>query len=223
MELIDLGKVQYTEKGSHGWYKKINDLIGIKVYETLTEDVLFEYLITKYVEENNITSTKALALGDVNIGIENAFEDGSDLEERNSSFEEVSLRPAIWMENIVGQTMQQKIDELIAKHGKFTNYDDNYKLVIHHKSMTKYISQYENIVNNLEMLGLDVTDHRENLDNFIIDSNDIMHVIDFSFCAVFLSQELKEIISNSMAHHLTKRVPGEPYFSQLIREGIIRS
>jgi hypothetical protein len=216
--MVDMGMVNYTAKGSHGWYRRISKRIGVKVFERVSEKSLNEYLLTAYFGEccEGVKSVKVLGYGSGRIGILKAHDNGKNLSTK--------LRTLMYMEHIEGKTFEWIVDSLIAKAPiKCTTYTDKYDWAIGHKSIEPIMIQYNCAIKEIERLGLSGEDHRENLANFIIDGNNKLHVIDFSFEGLFLEKEKMKTIAKKMKHMLLKRLPEESYYNELVLEGFIRS
>jgi hypothetical protein len=218
--MLSLGRILYTAKGCHGWYKQVNESIGVKIYEELTDSVSLEYLITKYVSSLGIRCTQALGFGTAQVGIKNAFDKAEDRDNVNLR---VKRRPVMWMEHIEGVSLQQVIDKVIEKcPADITSYDAKYDWAWQQQELLDVLSQFDNTVRILQKSGLSLDDHLENYDNFLVDNNGLLHIIDFSFEAEFIDGKLAKKIKSATKQYLEDRLPPEPYLSELIKSGLVK-
>jgi len=218
--MLALGRIVHTAKGVHGWYKQVNPVIGVKIYEELSEAVSLEYLITRYVSTLGIRCTQALGFGTAKVGIKNAFDEGDNREKPHLN---VARRPVMWMKHIEGVSLQQAIDKVIEKcPDGITSYDAKYDWAWKQQDLLDILGQFDYIVQTLQKAGLNLDDHLDNYDNFIVDNNGHLHIIDFSFEAEFIDSVLVEKIKSATVHYLEDRLPPEPYLSELISSGLVR-
>jgi len=217
MESVILGKVNHNGKGVHGWYRKVNSVVGIKIYEEADADTaMLEYLLTRYAERSGVMTTKALAFGTAEVGIKKAFDNSrKDLPVMN--------RPVMWMKHIEGETMEYHIEALIKKAPRTVRgYDDRFDWAMKQPVLASILKQYNHSVKALTDIGMNMDDHDENFNNFIVDPAGILHVIDFSFESQFASPEFTRMVTVEMAPFLALRMPEEPYYTQLVNEKFIR-
>lgn len=217
MESVILGKVNHNGKGVHGWYRKVNSVVGIKIYEEADADTaMLEYLLTRYAERSSVMTTKALAFGTAEVGIKKAFDNSrKDLPVMN--------RPVMWMEHIEGKTMEYHIEALIKKAPlTVRGYDDRFDWAMAQESIQPILKQYNHSIEALQAIGMNMEDHDENFNNFIVDTSGLLHVIDFSFESNFIDPAFMDMVTVEMAPFLALRMPGEPYYNQLRVEGIIQ-
>lgn len=185
-----LGKVESDAAGVHGWYKQITEYKGIKIYEELNNAVSLEYLITKYVWTLGILCTNVIGFGMAKVGVKDAY-DKYLAQEKGSKHLKVNARPVMVMEHIQGLTLQQVIDIILKRcPAEIKSYDDKYTWVWNQPELLDILIQFNYIIKTLQDAGLELDDHLENYDNFMVDEYGNLHIIDFSFEAHYASPEL---------------------------------
>ena len=187
----------------------------MKIYERLEPRILFEYMITKYVEMvGSVRSTKVIALNNVNVGIQKAYYNNK----RNMP---VGIRPVIWMEHIEGKTFQYYIDKAIFNAPRsLKSYNDKYDWAMQTPYILDLVVQYVDIIKNLEDMGLSCDDHHENFDNFIVQKDtNYLYAIDYSLEVDSISSSVMDLIQSKVS--LPDIQISEPYLSQLKKDGII--
>lgn len=159
--------------GSAACYYKGKENLGLKIYKKDFNKPLIEleYLITKYVTNCGIKySTKVLGLD--------------------------SKNKIIYMQHIPGITFQNYIDEIMKQApNHIISYDKRFDWVMSQKELQPFIGQHKYFIEELTNIGLTADDHCESFDNFIIDKNGILHVIDFSLEAQLASSELIHLVT----------------------------
>jgi hypothetical protein len=183
------------EEGVHAWYRGLLLLhLGVKVFKnTNINKAIDEYLITKYLEQSGLT-TIVHAVGWAYI--------------RSPRSGKVLYRPVIWMEHVEGPTARGVLDDIIYNHCPRNIIRENADI----KTEWAYASsQFEAVRFQLEravailehQYGVKCLDHYMNMNNFILQANGLVKVIDFSKdnrysngikCPSRIMQEIKGMI-----------------------------
>lgn len=212
--VVDLCAYQGTqEEGEDSWYRRLDENLGIKIFKPRTgmTRAALEYMLTKYVESSGFT-TNALAFGKVAI-----------ISPRTHKRMSV---PAIWMEHIQGFTFQEILELTVLQYLpvelKLSSLEEQerwaYDSVYFSHCRDAAALQVESLRVGFE---LEMDDHISNLNNFILQKNGLVRVIDFSLEAKYPKPELRAKVFRVAHGYLSITLPPEPYFSRLYNRGII--
>jgi len=195
------------QEGCHAFYWHLGEGLGIKIFKstTLVGRMFKEYVLAKYLEPSGV-SVQALAYGRVRVC--------SPLTGRWNTL------PCIWMHHIEGITLDDVLQTTISDYfGDEKNEEHATSLAYDSPYFFKYKHSLECALGLLaDTWGIHLCDHLDNLANVIIDQNGKIWLIDFSIESFPLP---RKSILTKVAPYLNITVPPEPYYSSLIKMGII--